>query len=62
MAQPGMCVTDTRQLPLALEPCKDGNRAQVWQVAPAGDSGQFELQGRYGTVKGRPGRAASGVG
>ncbi|GAA0570524.1 hypothetical protein GCM10010172_63720 [Paractinoplanes ferrugineus] len=50
-AQPGMCVTDTTKPPLALQPCKDGNQSQIWKVVPAGDSGQFELQGRYDTVR-----------
>ncbi|GAA2614887.1 hypothetical protein [Paractinoplanes durhamensis] len=51
VAQPGMCVTDTPQEPLALQPCKDGTEAQVWRVVPAGDSGQVELEGRYGILK-----------
>jgi hypothetical protein len=51
VAQSGMCVTDTPQAPLTLQPCKDGADAQIWRVVPAGDSGQFELEGRYGILK-----------
>jgi hypothetical protein len=50
-SQPGMCVTATPQPPLTLEPCEDGADAQIWRAAPAGDSGQFELEGKYGILR-----------
>lgn len=50
-ARPGWCVADTPQEPLALRPCRDGDPAQIWRVVPAGDSGQFELEGEYGILK-----------
>lgn len=49
-ARPGFCVAATPQPPLALRPCVDGDDAQTWRVVPAGDSGQFELAGPYGSV------------
>lgn len=54
-ARPGWCVADTPDEPLVLQPCRDGEPAQTWRVVPAGDSGQFQLEGRYGilTVDGR---------
>lgn len=51
VAQPGMCVTDTPEVALTLRACRDGEQAQIWRVVPAGDSGQFELEGRYGILK-----------
>ena len=56
-ARPGFCVAATAQPPLVLRPCRDGDPAQTWQIRPAGDSGQFELDGEYGivTVDGRTG-------
>lgn len=50
-ARPGSCVADTPQEPLVLQPCRDGDPAQTWRVIPAGDSGQFELEGRYGILR-----------
>lgn len=50
-ARPGSCVADTPEEPLALQPCRDGDPAQTWRVVPAGDSGQFELEGRYGILR-----------
>ena len=32
--------------------CRSGDPAQIWHVVPVGDSGQFRLDGRYGTVRG----------
>ncbi|MEU7905775.1 hypothetical protein [Actinoplanes sp. NPDC049118] len=49
-ARPGSCVTDTPQAPLVLQPCRDGDPAQTWGVVPAGDSGQFQLQGQFGIL------------
>jgi hypothetical protein len=49
-ARPGFCVTATPQPPLALQPCRDGDQAQTWHLLPAGDSGQFNLQGPYGVM------------
>ena len=48
VAQPGTCVADTPQEPLTLLPCQNDDPSQIWTIVPAGDSGQFELQGRYG--------------
>ena len=50
-ARPGFCVAATPQPPLALQPCRDGDNAQTWRIVPAGDSGQFELEGAYGTLR-----------
>ncbi len=52
----GHCVADTPGAALALETCRAGDAAQVWTVLPAGDSGQFELEGRYGVVRVDDGR------
>ena len=49
-ARPGFCVAATPQPPLALQPCRDGDEAQTWRVVPAGDSGQFSLEGPYGEL------------
>ena len=46
----GSCVADTTGAPLQLETCRPGKASQVWQVVPAGDSGQFELRGAYGIL------------
>jgi len=48
---PGSCVADTAGAALKLETCKAGRAAQVWEVRPAGDSGQFELHGTHGVVR-----------
>ena len=57
---PGYCVADTPGAPLNLEPCDAGRTAQVWTVVPAGDSGQFELNGRYGIVRVNDGTITTG--
>ncbi|MGA5301197.1 hypothetical protein ACPCHT_14785 [Nucisporomicrobium flavum] len=44
------CVTATSRTALTLQPCRVGDEAQTWRVVPAGDSGQFELEGRYGIL------------
>jgi hypothetical protein len=31
--------------------CEPADASQTWRVVPAGDSGQFELEGRYGTIR-----------
>ncbi|MET8148753.1 hypothetical protein ACIBSW_17825 [Actinoplanes sp. NPDC049668] len=49
-ARPGSCVADTPEAPLVLQPCRDGDPAQTWRVVPAGDSGQFNLEGQYGVL------------
>ncbi|BEL03945.1 hypothetical protein Q0Z83_021360 [Actinoplanes sichuanensis] len=51
VARPGWCVTDTTGVPLALQPCRDGDPAQTWKVIPAGDSGQINLQGPDGDMR-----------
>ncbi|WP_419702912.1 hypothetical protein [Promicromonospora sp. NFX87] len=58
----GYCVTDTEGAALALEPCKAGDAAQVWQVVLAGDSGLFELHGAYGVVGVQDGRITTAGG
>ena len=58
---PGYCVADTSGAPLKLELCDSGAVAQVWTVVPAGDSGQFELKGRYGIVRVNDGRITTGA-
>lgn len=47
----GSCVADTPGAPLKLETCRTGEATQIWTVVPAGDSGQFELRGKYGTLR-----------
>ncbi|MEV4348208.1 hypothetical protein AB0J83_27445 [Actinoplanes sp. NPDC049596] len=59
----GSCVADTAGAPLKLETCSPGKAAQIWQVVPAGDSGQFELRGAFGILRVEDGKlttAASG--
>jgi len=47
----GYCVADTSGAPLKLEICEPGKASQIWRVALAGDSGQFELHGAYGVIR-----------
>ena len=58
---PGYCVADTSGAPLKLGLCDPGKTAQVWTVVPAGDSGQFELKGRYGIVRVNDGKITTGT-
>lgn len=51
VARPGWCVTDTSGVPLALQPCRDGDPTQTWEVIPAGDSGQINLHGADGEMR-----------
>jgi hypothetical protein len=51
VARPGWCVTDTAGIPLTLQPCRDGDPAQTWEVIPAGDSGQINLVGADGEMR-----------
>ncbi|MEU4159189.1 hypothetical protein [Actinoplanes sp. NPDC026670] len=51
VARPGWCVTDTSGVPLALQPCRDGDPTQTWEVIPAGDSGQINLHGPDGDMR-----------
>ena len=55
------CVTDTSGAALTLQPCRLGDESQVWRLVPAGDSGQFELEGRYGIVRVDEGLITSGT-
>ncbi|KUL22744.1 hypothetical protein [Actinoplanes awajinensis] len=57
VALPDSCVTATPSAPLQLQPCQEGDEAQIWEIVPAGDSGQFELKGAFGIqrVDGRTG-------
>ena len=54
------CVTDTSGAALTLQPCRLGDESQVWRLVPAGDSGQFELDGRYGVVRVEEGLITTG--
>ncbi len=47
----GYCVADTKGAPLKLEECENDRRQQVFELVPAGDSGQFELHGMYGVIR-----------
>ncbi|GLY02407.1 hypothetical protein [Actinoplanes sp. NBRC 101535] len=47
----GYCVADTKGAPLKLETCETGKATQIFTVVPAGDSGQFELRGKYGILR-----------
>jgi hypothetical protein len=57
----GSCVADTSGAALTLETCATGKPAQVWTVVPAGDSGQFELQGKYGIIRVDNGKITTGT-
>jgi hypothetical protein len=56
----GYCVADTKGAPLKLEVCRTGRTQQIWTVVPAGDSGQFELKGRYGILRVDAGKLTTG--
>ncbi|KUL22746.1 hypothetical protein [Actinoplanes awajinensis] len=56
----GSCVADTAGAALKLETCKTGAAAQIWTVVPAGDSGQFELQGKFGILRVENGKLTTG--
>ncbi|MFF5075595.1 hypothetical protein ACFY36_00975 [Actinoplanes sp. NPDC000266] len=58
----GSCVADTSGAALKLETCRPGDAAQIWQVVPAGDSGQFELKGAFGTLSVDNGKLTTGSG
>jgi hypothetical protein len=47
----GSCVADTATGKLRLKPCSDKAANQVWQILPAGDSGQFELHGVHTEIR-----------
>ncbi|MBB5867170.1 hypothetical protein F4553_000549 [Allocatelliglobosispora scoriae] len=61
-AGPGHCVADTAGAALTLAVCVPGDPAQTWRVVPAGDSGQFELAGRYGILQVLDGLITTGDG
>lgn len=56
----GYCVADTSGAALKLEGCQQGRAEQVWTVVPAGDSGQFELHGKYGVIRVENGKITTG--
>ncbi|WFF04503.1 hypothetical protein O7622_15550 [Micromonospora sp. WMMD1076] len=56
----GYCVADTSGAALRLEQCVKGRTTQIWEVIPAGDSGQFELRGAYGILRVSEGRLTTG--
>ncbi|MCO8273691.1 hypothetical protein M1L60_24145 [Actinoplanes sp. TRM 88003] len=58
----GSCVADTSGAALKLETCRAGRDTQIWQVVPAGDSGQFELRGAFGILSVKDGRLTTGDG
>lgn len=45
----GYCVAQATVPALVVVPCRPGDPVQIWHVVPAGDSGQFRLDGRRGT-------------
>ncbi|GAA1651424.1 hypothetical protein [Actinoplanes couchii] len=47
----GYCVADTKGAAMKLETCKAGKAQQIFELRPAGDSGQFELHGMYGVIR-----------
>ncbi|MFI1990866.1 hypothetical protein [Actinoplanes sp. NPDC020271] len=58
----GSCVADTSGTALKLETCVAGRASQIWTIVPAGDSGQFELQGRFGVISVDNGKITSSGG
>ncbi|MEU0157061.1 hypothetical protein [Micromonospora fulviviridis] len=56
----GYCVADTSGAVLRLEECVTGRTAQIWEIIPAGDSGQFELRGAYGILRVNDGKLTTG--
>jgi hypothetical protein len=57
----GSCVADTAAGVLRLAECHAGAADQVWQVIPAGDSGQFELHGANTEIRVNEGRITTGT-
>ncbi|MFI7605195.1 hypothetical protein ACIBTV_08725 [Micromonospora sp. NPDC049366] len=57
----GYCVVNTAGAALRLEECVTGHAAQLWEVIPAGDSGQFELRGAHGILRVEDGRLTTGA-
>ena len=47
----GSCVVDKSRGVLDLATCKAGALDQIWEVVPAGDSGQFELHGAHTDIR-----------
>ncbi|GLY02463.1 hypothetical protein [Actinoplanes sp. NBRC 101535] len=58
----GKCVQDTAGAALTLATCEAAEPAQIWTVEPAGDSGQFELRGKYGILEVDGGKIITGGG
>ncbi|MEU1811796.1 hypothetical protein [Micromonospora aurantiaca (nom. illeg.)] len=56
------CVAATQAPPLKLVPCAVDDATQVWRVVPAGDSGQFELEGQYGILRVNDGLISASAG
>ena len=54
------CVTATQTPPLKLTPCAVDDDTQIWRVIPAGDSGVFELEGKYGIMRADEGLIVGG--
>jgi hypothetical protein len=46
-AGPESCVTDESRGVVRMRPCRPGDTAQSWRLAPVGDSGLFELTGAH---------------
>jgi hypothetical protein len=59
-AGPGSCLTDAPHAALAVKECRPGDASQTWHVVFAGDSGVFELHGRYTLVRELDGKIISG--
>ncbi|BCY07248.1 hypothetical protein L3i22_023360 [Actinoplanes sp. L3-i22] len=58
----GSCVADTSGTALKLETCVSGQATQIFTIVPAGDSGQFELHGKFGVISVDNGKIVSGGG
>jgi len=56
----GSCVADVKKGKLKLATCKVGAANQTWHVIPAGDSGQFELHGKYTKIRVNKGKITTG--
>lgn len=56
----GSCIADTAAGVLRLVTCKAGAANQIWEVVPAGDSGQFELHGVKTDIRVNNGQITTG--
>ena len=56
----GYCAADTPGSLVKLEVCRPDRAEHIWHVVPAGDSGQFELHGRFKVIRVDEGRITTG--